>query len=211
MAKKTHTPDDRRLYNKASNNLKTALHSLRNESFANYISNLRRDDNSIWKPIKSRKKPQTPHPPIRKNTIPPGPWAKSYAEKVELCANHLAEVFTPHNNTPDPEVEREMATHTQPTVKIQVFTLRELTQVTKTLHPHRAPGSDLITAHMLQEMPHEGYKTLLYIFNAIRRLQYWPATLKQAKIIMVPKPDRNPIDVALYRPISLLSILSKIL
>jgi hypothetical protein len=28
---------------------------------------------------------------------------------------------------------------------------------------------------MLQEMPHEEYQTLLYIFNDIRRLQHWPA------------------------------------
>ena len=70
-----------------------------------------------------------------------------------------------------PEVEREIAAHTQPTEKIQVFTLQELTLVIKKLHPHRAPGPDLITAQMLQEMPHEGYQTLLYIFNAIRGLQ----------------------------------------
>jgi hypothetical protein len=64
---------------------------------------------------------------------------------------------------------------------------------------------------MLQEMLHEGYQTLLYIFNAIHRLQYWPAPLKQAKIIMIQKPGKNPTDVASYRPVSLLPILSKIL
>jgi len=60
-------------------------------------------------------------------------------------------------------------------------------------------------------MPHEGYQTLLYIFNAISRLQYWSAPLKQAKIIIIQKPGKNPTDVASYRPISLLPILSKIL
>jgi hypothetical protein len=127
------------------------------------------------------KKPQTPLPPIRKNTLPPGLWAKSDTKKVELFANHLAEVFTPHDKSPDPEVERETAADTQTTEKMQVFTLRELTHVIKTLHPHKAPGSDLITAHMLQEMPHDGYQTVLYIFNAIRRLQYWPALLIASK------------------------------
>jgi hypothetical protein len=120
-------------------------------------------------------------------------------------------VFTPHDNSPDPEVKREISTHTQPTEKICLFTLRELTLIIKQLLPHRAPGSDLITAEMLQEMPHKGYQTLLYIFNAIRRLQYWPALLKQAKIIMIQKQGKNPTDVASYRSISLLPILSKIL
>jgi len=135
---KNPAPDDRRLYNIASNKLKTALRNLRNDSFANYVSALRCDDNSIWKPIKLKKKPQTPLPPIRKITIPPGPWAKSDSEKVELFANHLVEMFTPHDNSPDPEVEREIAAHTQPTEKIQVFTLRELTHVIKKLHPQGA-------------------------------------------------------------------------
>jgi hypothetical protein len=189
---KTHAPDDRRLYNNASNKLKTALRNLSTDSFTKYVSTLRRNDCSIWKPIKGKKKPQTPLLPIRTNTTPPGPWARSDTEKVELFANHLAEVFTPHDNLPNPEIEREMAAHTQPTEKIQLFTLQELTLVIKKLHPHRAPGSDLITAQMLQEMPHEGYQTLLHIFNVIRRLQYWPAPLKEAKIVMIQKPGKKP-------------------
>jgi len=69
----------------------------------------------------------------------------------------------------------------------------------------------IITAQMLQEMPPEGLQTLLYIFNAITRLEYWPVPLKHAKIIMIPKPGKNPTDVTSYRPISLLPVISKIL
>jgi hypothetical protein len=79
------------------------------------------------------------------------------------------------------------------------------------LNPHRAPGIDLITAHVLKEMPHESYLNFLYILNAIRRLAYWPTPLKQAKIIIMPKPEKNPTDVTSYRPISLLPIISKVL
>jgi hypothetical protein len=64
---------------------------------------------------------------------------------------------------------------------------------------------------MLKELPHEGYLNLLYILNAIRRLDYWPAPLKQAKVIMIPKPGKTPTDVISYRPISLLPIISKVL
>jgi hypothetical protein len=48
----THAPNDRRLFNNASNKLKAALHELRNASFAAYVSSRKRDDNSIWTPIK---------------------------------------------------------------------------------------------------------------------------------------------------------------
>ena len=94
---------------------------------------------------------------------------------------------------------------------LQAFTLSELKQVIKQLNPLKAPGSDLITAHMIQEMPPKGLQTLLYIFNVITRLGYWPVPLKHAKIIMIPKPGKNPTDVISYRPISLLPVISKIL
>jgi len=151
----THAPDDRRLYNNASNKLKVFLHKLRNASFTAYVSSLRLD-NSIWKPLKWRKNSRTTFPPIRKNSTLPGPWAKSDSEKIEFFANHLAEVFTPYDNTLDPEVEREPSSQNQHSENLQAFTLCELKQVIKRLHPLKAPGSDLITAQMLQEMPPEG-------------------------------------------------------
>jgi len=58
------------------------------------------------------KKTQTSLPPIRKYSIPPGPWAKSDKEKADLFAEHLSEVFSPNNNDQDQDVERELATHT---------------------------------------------------------------------------------------------------
>jgi hypothetical protein len=42
------------------------------------------------------------------------------------------------------------------------------------LNQEKAPGLDLITARMLKELPKEGLVTLLYIFNAILLLEYWP-------------------------------------
>ena len=131
--------------------------------------------------------------------------------KSRLIRKLFSRGVHPHDNSPNPEIEREITTQTQPTEKIQAFTLQELTLFIKKLQLNKAPGPDLITALMLKEMPREGYQTLLYIFNAIRRLQYWPAPLIKAKIIMVLKPGKNPTDVASYRPISILSILSKTL
>jgi hypothetical protein len=59
---KTHAPEDPRIFNNATSKLKTAFHTLRNENFKTYVSSLSNSDHSIWKPIKSRRKPclQTP-------------------------------------------------------------------------------------------------------------------------------------------------------
>ena len=86
---------------------------MRSESFEKYVSNLKREDNSIWKPIKNRRKPKKTSLPIRKYSTPPGPWAKSDKEKAELFAEHLSEVFSPHNNDQDQEVKQGQLHNTQ--------------------------------------------------------------------------------------------------
>jgi hypothetical protein len=64
---------------------------------------------------------------------------------------------------------------------------------------------------MIQKLPLGGQKTLLQLYNAILRLEYWPMEFKTARIIMIPKPGKQPTDLTSYRPISLLPIISKIL
>jgi hypothetical protein len=97
---------------------------MRNDSFEKYISYLKREDNSIWKPIKNRKKPVTKSPPIRKYSTPRGPWTKSDKEKVALFAEHLSEVLSPHNNDQDQEVEQDLAAAIQSQERLKAITLR---------------------------------------------------------------------------------------
>jgi hypothetical protein len=78
---KPHAPDDRRLFNNARNKLKAALHELRNASFAAYVSSLKRENNSIWKPLKSRKKPRTPLPRFVKILHPRDPKPRATQKK----------------------------------------------------------------------------------------------------------------------------------
>jgi hypothetical protein len=64
---------------------------------------------------------------------------------------------------------------------------------------------------MLKELPKEGLVNLMCIFNAILRLEYWPKSLKIAQIVIIPKCGKNLMDVSSYRPISLLTTISKVL
>ena len=79
------------------------------------------------------------------------------------------------------------------------------------LNKKKAPILDLITTRMLKELPKERLVSLMYIFNAILRIKYWPKSLKISQIIMMPKPGKNPMDVSSYRPVSLLPTISKVL
>jgi len=122
-------------------------------------------------------------------------------------------VFTPHNNDQNQELEQELKSPIHQQDRLKPFTLKEIKNEIKKLNHKKAPGIDLITATTLKELPQKGLLNLMYILNAIRRLEYWPTckSLKQAQIIMLPKPGKNPTDVTSYRPISLLPTISKVL
>jgi hypothetical protein len=104
-----------------------------------------------------------------------------------------------------------LANHTKCLAAIRVIKASDLNKVIGKLPRNKAPGPDQITAQMLKEVPPSGQKILLHLYNAILRLASWPTEFKQARIIMILKPGKQPTDVTSYRPISLLSVLSKLL
>ncbi|VEN36194.1 unnamed protein product, partial [Callosobruchus maculatus] len=71
---RTHSPEDRRKYTQISNKLKSELRKKNNESYERYILTLSRQDSSIWKPIKNKRRPVLTSSPIRRYSTPPGPW-----------------------------------------------------------------------------------------------------------------------------------------
>ena len=73
-----------------------------------------------------------------------------------------------------------------------------------------SPGADGITVKMLQAIWPAVGPRVTEIYNACLRLGYCPQDFKKAEVVMIPKPNkRNLSDVSAWRPISLLSCLSK--
>ena len=77
---------------------------MRTHSFKNYISTLSRYDNSIWKPIKSSRKPVLASHLLRLETPTQERWAKSVEEKAAVFARNLVDVFQPHGQELDEEM-----------------------------------------------------------------------------------------------------------
>src|SRR6476661_5857559 len=63
---------------------------------------------------------------------------------------------------------------------------------------------------MLLELPRIAKRIILFIFNAILRLEYYPQKWKVSLVTMIPKPGKNHTKVESYRPISLLSNMSNL-
>lgn len=198
-------------YNRLTRQLKSALQNIRNTEFEAYITNLSKEDHSIWKATKKFKRPITHIPPIRKED---DSWAKTDKEKASIFAKHLAEVFstpTPQgNNNNDDTITRYLVSPCPMTLPINSYSPSEVKQEITRCSNYKAPGFDLITGRILKELPRKALVMLTTIYNSMLRLAYFPMTWKFAQIILIPKPGKPPNNVTSYRPISLLPIMSKI-
>jgi len=63
---------------------------------------------------------------------------------------------------------------------------------------------------MLIELPNSAIEVICKLFNGIITLGYYPKKWKKSIIIMIPKPGKDHTIPSSYRPISLLSCLSKL-
>ena len=84
---------------------------------------------------------------------------------------------------------------------------RELLAQTKN---NSSPGEDSITYEILKRCNDESIETLCRLINHCLSENVFPAKWKCAKVIMVPKPGKDPVKATSYRPISLISCLGKI-
>lgn len=204
----TRSPADKAILNRAIKNLKTALEKDRDEGLQYYLERLtptEATDYSLWKATKKLKSPQAAQHPIRRNN---GNWARSDKEKSNLFASHLADVFSPYPQLIDTELPQ--ITDEPDTSKIATFRITEVKKIFSEINPKKAPGFDLITGKMVQELPAAGVKLFLHIINASIKMGYFPKKWKIAQIVMIPKPGKDETQVASYRPISLLPILAKL-
>ena len=95
-------------------------------------------------------------------------------------------------------------------LRIKPFTTTELAETLAHTNVRKAPGYDLISGTVLQELPPKAITFLTILYNSTLRLSYYPLLWKFAQIIMILKPGKPVAEVTSYRPISLLPIPSKV-
>ena len=90
-------------------------------------------------------------------------------------------------------------------------TVHELKTHFRRTRNNKAPGLDRITNFVLKKLPRRALGHLAKVYNACIRLGYFPQNWKTALILVFPKAGKDLTRAASYRPISLLSTLSKAL
>jgi hypothetical protein len=154
---RSHTLSDKTAFNRLSNHLKSKLQAMRANSLKNYVSTLSRY-NSIWKPIKSTRKPTLAFPPLRLETPTQDRWAKSDQKKktTTVFAKHLADKFQPYAQETDEEILEYLELPAQSVEPIKLITSKEIKEEIRLSNAKKAPGMALITPKMLRELPQKG-------------------------------------------------------
>jgi hypothetical protein len=202
----TRNPVDKSVFNKLSKETSKMIREFKESSLEEYLSNLGTDkesDYSLWKATRRLKHNQHTNVPIRNES---GNWAKGDKQKCEVFATHFEKVFKPHNIDSEENLNNQNIEH----AAISLFTPLKVAEAIDSLNPKKAPGTDKISARILKELPKKIIVLLVYILNGILRLHHIPEKWKEAKVLAIPKPGKQLTEAASYRPISLLSIVSKL-
>ncbi|GBL82343.1 putative RNA-directed DNA polymerase from transposon BS [Araneus ventricosus] len=121
---------------------------------------------------------------------------------------------TPHPPPPPTEalVQRRLSKFFKrhPTDKIEPCKRPEIVRIIGKLKIGKSPGIDGFTNLMLQRLPIKSIFRLVEIINAILKFHHFPKAWKTAIVVPIIKPGKNAQDPVSYRPISLLSSLSKV-
>jgi hypothetical protein len=74
----------------------------------------------------------------------------------------------------------------------------------------KAPAPNGLPNRALKILPQHATCSLVALFNAALRAQYFPPVWKHARVISILKPGKDPSLPSSYRPISLLDMMGKL-
>ena len=167
---------------------------------------------NTWKVInnalnKTKKSTLIPHLKIDDNNIDdPNIMAESFNSYFSQIGENLARSI-PDNNKPFHEFLQS------PNTSSIFFTptdSSEIINIVNNLKTHKSPGFDGINNYLLKSVIKQIVEPLVYIFNLSLTSGQVPNDMKLAKVIPIFKKGDNLL-VSNYRPISLLTSLSKVL
>lgn len=95
-------------------------------------------------------------------------------------------------------------------VEPEYASVQEVREEIQRLKNNTSPGFDNIHSRLIKNLPDTALWLLLIIINSSLRLSYFPKSWKHSKMMAIKKPEKPSNKAASYRPISLLSVLSKI-
>lgn len=209
---RSHDPLMKQIYKDLQKMIDHRFTLLRNEKFARDVEQIKPYSKPFWKLSKVLKKPQKPIPALKDGEnilLTNDEKAQKLAKQFESAHNFNLDVLSPIEN----EILMELQDiNNQQFSSDEVFNtdLNEIKSIIKKFKNMKAPGEDGIFYILIKKLPESTLMSLVKIFNKCFDLAYFPDSWKNAKVIPILKPDKNPAEASSYRPISLLSSISKL-
>ncbi|GFU72284.1 probable RNA-directed DNA polymerase from transposon BS [Trichonephila clavipes] len=152
------------------------------------------------------------------NLTSPSGIASTDEQKANLIANTFTDNYTenkrPGNYTTniDSDVTNTIRNFfsTPPSTPTPPTNPVEISDYVRTLKNNKAPGFDNVTNKMIKNFPIKVLLILTYIINKILLLHHFPKNWKTAIVFPIHKAGKDKNLPDSYRPMSLLSTLSKI-
>lgn len=189
-----------------------AIVRFRNSNWNRTLKRLSKASSTFWNISKILKKKKKTIPCFKVNNR----IYTTNSEKVELLGQKFHSNYSISANLSDQqtfelvsEITNALDNEQQHTA--QIVSIETVKSIIKSLKNKKSYGSDKVSNRCLKALPPNGLKLLTNIFNACIKYCYFPISWRQSKIIAIPKPGKDASDPDSYRPISLLSTMSKIL
>ncbi|GFW96303.1 probable RNA-directed DNA polymerase from transposon X-element [Trichonephila clavipes] len=185
-----------------------------NENWTARLKALDTQDNSLWAVQKFLKNKRSDIPPLNCSSG----TAVTDTQKANILAESILDNFTensrPNNDYDDDDelinnlVNSFLSLPTSTTTETAYPS--EIISYIKKSNSKKAPGKDGISNRMTKNFSLKAILILTILINKILTLNYFPKAWKEAIIFPILKTGKNKSIPSSYRPISLLSTLSKI-
>ena len=197
MARKTGRLVHEAKYKKIRNKVVSKLKKKKSEFF----NNLKPNSKEFWRAVKVVQKQKSSIPTLSGNIT-------DDKEKANVLNTHFSKCF---NSTVPPLCADDIPYCNPDECPEELLCCEEeVLALLHNLEVKKASGMDGISAHMLKATAHSITPGITQLFNISIKLGRIPDLWKDARVTPIPKGG-DPTDLKNYRPISLLSILSKLL
>lgn len=185
---------------------------IKNENWNVKLQSLKTQDNSLWRILKSCKRKKFIAPPF---VLDDDSVIYNNKDKAQALAENFKSVHQQSYNLASPfesEVDNFISSldTLSPSYDASFLSPKLIFSIIRKFPNGKAPGLDRVTTQMLKKSSWKISVQIYYIILFSFSFFYFPTQWKKAKVLAFPKPGKNPSSPANFRPISLLSVFSKI-
>lgn len=193
--------------------IKWETEKFKNKAWNQLLSTLDKGSSPFWNLTKIIRKKSKNIPILKHNNS----RFSTTAEKCEILAQNFHDIHAYSTNLGNPPTDilvrdtiNEFNSSSCSSNNVSI-TYSNISAIMKRLKSRKSPGVDGINNSCLKALPRKGIQFLTIFVNSCLNLSYFPDKFKEAKIIAIKKPNKPCDSPSSYRPISLLSSISKIL